>query len=129
MADNQNFGAGEDEVVKAEKSRCNALKAGDAKALESLYTDDFVYVHSSGRKEARGSYLSTVTTTDNKFLSFSHSDMKVDVMGEAALMTGTVEMTRDKGKVVFLFAEVWVKSPAGWRLKYQHNTKKDPAAA
>ena len=127
MADNRN--AGEDEVLKAEQGRCDALMAADAKALENLYTDDFVYVHSSGRKEARASYLSTVTTTDNKFLSFSHSDMKVDVMGDAALMTGTVEMNRSKSKVIFLFAEVWVRTTAGWRLKYQHNTKKDPAAA
>jgi hypothetical protein len=115
----------EQEILKAERSRCDALMSRDARVLDGHYTNDFVYVHSSGRKEERVSYLDTVTTTDNTFLSFKHSDLKVDALGAgAALLTGTVEMERRNGTVVFLFVEVWVRSNGGWQLKYQHNTKK-----
>jgi hypothetical protein len=39
-------------------------------------------------------------------------------------MTGTVEMKRAKGTVVFLFSEVWVRNNGAWQLNYQQNTKK-----
>ena len=116
-----------DDVVKAEHARCAALIAGEPGPLQAVYTDDFSYVHSSGRTEGRASYLTSVTSGQNKFLSFSHSDLKVEMLGTAgdvALMTGTVEMVRANGTVVFLFAEIWVHGADGWKLKYQHNTKK-----
>ena len=111
-------------VKAAEEARCAGLIAGDRAALERLYTDDFVYVHSSGRVEQRASYVSSVTSGENPFRSFNHSDLRIDVLGDVALMTGTVEMQRSKGTVVFLFVEVWLRQDGGWRLKYQQNTKK-----
>ena len=119
--------ASRDDVVKAEHARCDALIAGELEPLKAVYTDDFSYVHSSGRTEALQSYLTSVTSGQNKFLSFSHSDLKVEMLGTAgdvALMTGTVEMVRANGTVVFLFVEIWTRTTAGWKLKYQHNTKK-----
>jgi ketosteroid isomerase-like protein len=114
----------ESAVREAEQKRCDALMTNDKAALESIYADDFVYVHSSGRVEERSSYLNSVTTGENKFLSFAHEDLRIELLGDAALMTGTMRMTRTKSKLVVLFAELWVRENGEWRLKYQHNTKK-----
>lgn len=111
-------------VWAAEKARCDGLIAGVRAPLETLFASDFAYVHSSGRREDRESYLSTTTSGANKFLSFGHEDVKVEVIGTVALMSGTVSMKREKSDNLFLFVEVWVHDGQQWQLKFQQNTKK-----
>jgi hypothetical protein len=71
-------------VLEAERQRCAALIAGDAAALQKLFTDGFVYVHSSGRREEKTSYVRTVTNGENKFFSIEHEGLKSEVIGDVA---------------------------------------------
>lgn len=111
-------------LLDLEHMRCDALLANDAEALDAIYTDDFVYVHSSGRVEGRADYLATLAKGENPFLAFRHSGLTAAPLSDAGLLTGTVEIDRKNGQVVFLFVEVWVRRPDGWQLKFQQNTKK-----
>jgi hypothetical protein len=113
-----------DSVWAAEKARCDGLMAGVRAPLEKLYTSDYAYIHSTGRREERESYLATATSGANKFLGFEHQDVKVDIIGTVALMSGTVLMKREKADNLFLFVEVWVHDGQQWQLKFQQNTKK-----
>ena len=113
-----------DDVEAAEKARCQGFLAGDRTLLEDVFADDFVYVHSTGRREERESFLSTSAGSDNRFLSITNSDVKVDLLGSVALMTGTIDLVRMNGASLSRFVQVWLYAGKTWKLKFHQVTRK-----
>jgi len=80
----------------------------DVTGLDSLYADDFVFSHGSGRIEGKAGWLRTVGRT--KYGVRSHDSVMVEQHGELAILKGAMYIERkakEKGE-----------PDARYRLKY-----------
>jgi ketosteroid isomerase-like protein len=101
-----------DEALKAEDSRYTAQTASDFDALERLYGDDLVYVHSSAIVDTKASYIDR-QRSGLHYRVMKPSDVKVRVFGCLAVITGRgdYEVTQDgkDSSPHLLFTAVWAK--------------------
>jgi ketosteroid isomerase-like protein len=101
-----------DEALKAEDSRYTAQTTSDFDALQRLYGDDLVYVHSAAVVDGKSSYIER-QRSGLHYHVMKPSDVKVRVFGCLAIITGRgdYEVT-DNGKDSsphLLFTAVWAK--------------------
>ena len=101
-----------DEALKAEDSRYAAQTKSDFDALERLYGDDLVYVHSTAVVDSKASYIER-QRSGLHYRAMRRSNVSVRVYGCLAIITGdgTFDVTR-KGQdstVELLFHSIWVK--------------------
>ena len=74
-------------VLNAELSWETALTKADVGALQTLYDDTLVYTHSNGKVDSKASYIDTIKSGATKYESMNRDDIKVNVYGEAAVVT------------------------------------------
>jgi ketosteroid isomerase-like protein len=105
-------------VMDLERQWVKAALASDGAAIAPLLAASFVSIQSDGTLQTKAEYVAT--TTKNKWQMADVSDMKVQVHGDAAVVTGvwaakgTVNIGTAKpfdGKE--RFADTWVKMPDG----------------
>jgi ketosteroid isomerase-like protein len=101
-----------DEALKGEDSRYAAQTKSDFDALEHLYGDDLVYVHSSAITDSKASYIER-QRSGLHYRVMKPSDVKVRVFGCLAIITGRgdYEVTQDgkDSSPHLLFTAVWAK--------------------
>jgi ketosteroid isomerase-like protein len=101
-----------DEALKAEDSRYAAQTTNDFDALQRLYGDDLVYVHSSAVTDGKASYIER-QRSGLHYHVMKPSDIKVRVYGCLAIITGRgdYEVTQDgqDSSPHLLFTAVWAK--------------------
>src|SRR5580698_2631695 len=101
-----------DEALKAEASRYAAQTTSDFDALERLYGDDLVYVHSSAVVDSKASYIER-QRSGLHYRVMRPSDVKVRVFGCLAIITGRgdYEVTQNgqDSSPHLLFTAVWAK--------------------
>jgi ketosteroid isomerase-like protein len=78
----------QDEVMKAEEARNQALPKGDVAALEQIYADDLVYTNATGALLTKQQHLSELKGRSLHFTSFKHDDVQVTVHGNTGIVTG-----------------------------------------
>ena len=113
-----------DTVLHWEQLRRAAMLAGDSAALEALLSPDIVYVHSTGTRDTRGSYLHKIREGAMRYLLLDWSDLQVQLLPEVALVNGRMDATvlRDgqEKQVRSIFLTVWTAQPSdggsAWRL-------------
>lgn len=111
-------------VLHWEQLRCEAMLAGDSVALEALLSDAIMYVHSTGARDTRDSYLRKIREGALRYLRLEFSDLQAQVLPSAALVTGRMSATvlkeGQERSVSSVFLTVWAPelSDAGsvWRL-------------
>ena len=108
-------------VLALEERRRQALLAGDLPALQGLLSPDLVYVHSTGACDRRDSYLAKLASGSLRYLSLNFSDLQVQVLQQAAVVTGRMAAQVSKDgqpkNVASLFMTVWACGADGaWRL-------------
>ena len=118
-------------VLDLEHRRCEAMLAGDSVALEALQSEALVYVHSTGTRDTRSSYLRKIRGGAMRYLRLQWTELQVQVLPGAALVTGRMDATVLKDwqekPVRSAFLTVWVAepTPAGgiaWRLRAHQGT-------
>ena len=101
-----------DEALKAEDSRYAAQTKSDFDALERLYGDDLVYVHSTAVVDSKASYIER-QRSGLHYRVMRPSDVKVRVFGCLAIITGRgdYEVTQNgqDSSPHLLFTAVWAK--------------------
>jgi ketosteroid isomerase-like protein len=101
-----------DEALKAEDARYAAQTKSDFDALERLYGDDLVYVHSSAVVDSKASYIDR-QRSGLHYHVIRPSDVKVRVFGCLAIITGRgdYEVTQNgqDSSPHLLFTAVWAK--------------------
>lgn len=113
-----------DTVLHWEQLRRAAMLAGDSAALEALLSPDIVYVHSTGTRDTRGSYLHKIREGAMRYLLLDWSDLQVQLLPEVALVNGRMDATvlRDgqEKQVRSIFLTVWTARStdraSAWRL-------------
>lgn len=74
-------------VLKVEQEWQDALIAADVKALDRLYLDTMIYTHSNGSVDDKASYIENIRTGKSVYKSMTRDDIKVQIFGDAAIVT------------------------------------------
>ena len=114
-------------VLALEERRRQALLAGDLDALQGLLADELVYVHSTGACDRKDSYLAKLSGGSLKYLALSFSELQVQLLPQAAVVSGRMAAVVSKDgqpkNVASLFMTVWACGSDGvWRLHAHQGT-------
>ena len=99
-----------------EQAWLNAEKNHDAVAFEKLVADDWIAISPDGRSQTKGERSAEIKTAH--IVSATLGDMKVRVLGDTAVVTGTDdEITMTDGKKSsdhYVWTDVFVKRNGKW---------------
>jgi uncharacterized protein (TIGR02246 family) len=105
-------------LMKLENDWAKAGLAGDAAALEKLLAPDYVYTSSEAEMATRSDVLNGMKSGATKYNTFTVGDMKVQVYGDAAVVTGKgTTKGMENGKAIdetVRFTDTWVKRDGRW---------------
>jgi ketosteroid isomerase-like protein len=110
-----------------ETKKWNLLLAGDADGLASLSSTDLYYMHSSGLKDDKSSYLDQLQDGTFLYHRIEHHIEDVNPLGEHAFFTtGIVKIdARVKGierQMHSRVLSIWRREGAEWKLIAQQTT-------
>jgi ketosteroid isomerase-like protein len=113
----------EAEIRKIDAGRVEALLQNDLKALEQLFAEEMVYVHSAGKIDAKKPYLASLAAGNLTYLSIRYDPAPgVLVAGrETAVVTGraTIDFKTKSGQLnkrVLTTTTVYNRGAAGWKV-------------
>jgi 3-deoxy-D-manno-octulosonate 8-phosphate phosphatase KdsC-like HAD superfamily phosphatase len=106
-----------EEALKAEEARYAAQMANDFAAMERLFGNELVYIHSSTVLDTKASFIESMRSGAVKYRNMTRGDVKVRTYGCIAIISGrgTFEVTA-RGqdlKLELLFHSVWAKRASG----------------
>lgn len=118
-------------VLQLEENRCAALLAADVDALRALLAEGLVYVHSTGGRDSRESYLAKLQGGALRYLEVNFSQMEVQALAQAAVVTGrmsaVISKDGERKTVSSRFMTVWAPDAQGqWRLHAHQGTPVAP---
>jgi uncharacterized protein (TIGR02246 family) len=121
------------EVSRVDAARVEALLKNDLKALERIYSDQLVYVHSAGRVDSKQQYLASLAAGNLTYVSLRYeppADVRV-VSADTAVVTGRahIEAKSKSGQVtkrVLTTITVYVRAADGWRAVSYQGTPVQP---
>jgi ketosteroid isomerase-like protein len=116
----------EDLIRDAEKRRHAALAAVDMPALDALFCDDLVHVHSNAMVHNKTELLAYIAEK-RAFVSIDRGPLTIRVTGDCAIMTGAItnHMRRpDGGKATMngFVTQVLRREAGQWRFASFHFT-------
>jgi hypothetical protein len=106
------------DIFRLEEQRCQAIIDRDMDTLESLISNDLLYIHSTGIKDSKESYLRGVASGDSRFLSIATSDVDIRFLTESvAVVTGRAKMDIEhQGQRIVhqnRYANIWIMEQGG----------------
>jgi ketosteroid isomerase-like protein len=113
-----------EEILKMEKARTDAILAADGPAMQKLFDDELVYIHSSGRLDTKTSYIENLVTGKAAYKAFAFSNVKVRVYGDCAIVSGDAIVDATKSRLDLRFTNVWSKSSGTWCNVHWHSVKR-----
>lgn len=123
-----------DDVLAAEAQRRTALLAQDIPALNALFADDLVHVHTTGVVHDKAKIIHHGTEV-LAFKDIVRGPLNVRVHGDIAVMTGDMTNTiQPVGKDVLITVEafvtqVWRREADGWKhISFHAVRKPEPQA-
>jgi ketosteroid isomerase-like protein len=121
--------ADEDAVAKNVEAFRAAQFAADAKGLEGLCAEELSYSHSDAHVEDKATFIANATDGKSKFLSLAYQDVKIRVVGPAAIVrfhwVGESQDVADgkKSATNLHILMNWQKQGADWKLLTRASTK------
>ena len=106
-----------EEALRAEEARYAAQTTNDFSAMERMFGQDLIYIHSSAVVDNKESYIQSMRSGTAKYKSMRRGFVKVRTYGCLAIITGTTEFdVTSSGEDLSLqlrFHSVWVKRGQG----------------
>ena len=124
----------EEELIELEKTWAAAYVAADVKVLERLEADEWICTTAKGEVFNKADDLREVADGSFKATSFEMSDLKVQVHGDTAIVTGRqTEKATYKGEdvsAVHRITDVWLFRDGRWQAIASHLSREaaTPAA-
>ena len=121
--------ADEEAVAKNVEAFRAAQVAADAKALDALCAPELSYSHSDARVEDKATFVANATNGKSKVLSLEYQDVKIRVVGPAAIVrfhwVGESQAVADgkKSATNLHILMNWQKQGADWKLLSRASTK------
>ena len=115
------------EVERLQREIMDAIRDRDAKALERVLSDDFVYRSPEGEVN-RADFIKNVIALPGHILSVEGKDLRVRIFGETAVMTGvqlSVLRTDDRKELesIAAFTDIFVRRRGRWLLALAHGVE------
>lgn len=112
-------------ILEVEESIFTAVKNQDTGALERILTDDFVYRSPGNPEVAKADFLKLSASFPYKIISVWGEEMKVNVYGATAVLTGLQFAKAQTGEgreetSAVMFTDVFVKRNGKWMLSLAH---------
>jgi ketosteroid isomerase-like protein len=107
-------------LLDLEAQRCDAMKRADFARLHEILHPNLTHVHAKGQTDDYESYFRSGGTHVD-YRQIDRSDLKVEVLGDAALMTGRqqlVAVRKDGSGTVRIDSrvmQVWARHDGNWR--------------
>jgi ketosteroid isomerase-like protein len=121
------FAAVADEVKAAENEWLTGITKNDFRKLEQVLADDLMYLHSTGVMDSKASYVKSLQSGKQKYVSGKINDLKIRVYGQTAVINGDAnfEFVTDgkPGKAHLKYTHVFVKGGKGWQLVSHQSLK------
>lgn len=122
-----------EEILRLERRIMDAVRDRDARALEPMLSDDFVYRSPEG-EVGRADFIKNIDAIPGRILSVEGRDLRVKLLGETAVLTGVqLSVVRmDDGRElesVVAFTDVFVRRNRRWRLALAHGVELPSPAA
>jgi hypothetical protein len=118
--------AQESKLIALENAWNQAQVHHDAKALETLVGDRFVYTDYDGTVMDKTRFLADIKNPDFRASSITNDDIKVDVYPNAAVVSGTYHTKGAyKGKPIDhrgRFTDTWIFQNKVWQCVASHTT-------
>jgi ketosteroid isomerase-like protein len=121
--------ADEEAVAKNVEAFRAAQVAADAKAFDALCAAELSYSHSDARVEDKATFIANATNRKSRFLSLAYNDMKIRVVGSAAIVrfhwVAESEAVADgkKSSTNLHILMNWQKQGGDWKLLTRASTK------
>ena len=106
-----------------------AQVAADAKSFDTLCAPELSYSHSDGRVEDKATFIANATSGKSRFQSLAYEDVKVRVVGTAAIVRfhwlGESQSVADgkKSATNLHILMNWQKQGSDWKLLSRASTK------
>ena len=114
------------EVTRLEDQRCQALVTNDFATMQTLFSDDLMYTHSSAKVDTKASYIESMRSGQVKYKKMDREDVSMHVHGDAVFITGkariTVQVQGEEKLINARYSNVWVKTNKGWQFALWHAT-------
>jgi ketosteroid isomerase-like protein len=114
-------------IERLQREVMDAIRDRDAKALERILSEDFIYRSPEGEVN-RADFIKNVIALPGRILSVEGKDMRVRLFGETAVMTGvqlSVLRTDDRKELesVVAFTDIFVRRRGRWLLALAHGVE------
>lgn len=119
--------ADEREILRVEAALCRAFETGDAKALRDGLGEHFTLTDSSGNVTGLEQNLAEVARRDPAYEVFRNHEQKIQLYGDAAVVTGITTLKGSSGTRAFAgdfqFTDTWIHADGKWRLVSSHASR------
>ena len=116
-----------EEVAQVEARWARALVAADLEALDAIYADDLVYIHSNGSIETKQQFLDSIATGRLRFRTVTLRDSQVRLYGNSAVVSALYDLGLEVGggsvTMSIQYMTVYVGEPGAWRIVAQQTTR------
>jgi len=120
----------EKEVLAAMNSWKQAMIARDRAALEALYAQKLIYVHSNGKQENKAEAIEAVVNGKDRFEAIDLEDISVTVYGSTVLVKAKVILHINSGTatntLILDVLHVWMKLSSKWQMVARHALRLNP---
>ena len=86
---------------------------------EGLLAQDYISTHANGQTETGAQHIKEVRSGKTKGASIRLENIKVQVFGDAAVVTLTQEANGEQ----YRFTDTWVKKDGQWQVVANHGSK------
>jgi ketosteroid isomerase-like protein len=118
------------EVLRVINERRDALLRGDIDAYARQTADDYLAVGTNGRVRNKEEVLAGARSSDLKWISIEHSDLKIRVYGNTAVVTYiSTQKGTSQGQEISdqrRFTQVLVKKQRHWQFVSMHQSSVEP---
>ncbi len=106
-------------ILQIERDIMAAIKGKDVAALEPMLADEFTYRTHFGAEADKAEFLKSIASFPMKILSLRGEELRVDVYGETAVLTGVqlAEAQPPEGEAeesAVAFTDVFVRRDGRW---------------
>ena len=116
------------EALQAEDARYAAQMANDFAAMERLFGEDLVYIHSSTTEDTKASFIESMRSGAVRYRAMKRGEVTVRTYGCIAIISGRASFqVTARGQdlaLELLFHAVWAKRAAGVQFVSWQATRK-----
>jgi uncharacterized protein (TIGR02246 family) len=117
----------EQEVIHVEDERMQAFKSSDAATLNRIFDDDFTFTNVNGEVHTKAELIGDVTSGKLKYTALKHSEIRVRVYDNTAILTGRsasvyIDGGKEGGRTPRRYMNIYIKKNGQWRLVARQET-------